>query len=244
MAFITDSVRAQNAFNMSLDQAKTATRDLWSSYGLSKQNPSTGQWSTTVPGEQFSPSNIINFDQSTGVASINQAAVDAAKAGEYGTAFGYNVMSQNMGESATNEAAVRAALRNRGIQGGLKNQAVTAAESAQSRAQTKVVSDLIGGLGQTYADTTGRFGDWMTSRINEAGTAAQDVQATTAANPYNAPTPTATDAAAPSSGYNVKGTPGGKPPVNPNGGTIYTGPGGVSWQYRMNGPAGKGWYKK
>jgi hypothetical protein len=40
------------------------------------------------------------------------------------------------------------------------------------------------------------------------------------------------------------GTPGGpKVPKNPKGGQKYTGPGGVTWQYRMNGPKGKGWYK-
>jgi hypothetical protein len=40
------------------------------------------------------------------------------------------------------------------------------------------------------------------------------------------------------------GTPGGtKVPKKPKGGQKYTGPGGVTWQYRINGPKGKGWYK-
>jgi hypothetical protein len=39
------------------------------------------------------------------------------------------------------------------------------------------------------------------------------------------------------------GTPGGQAPKSPKGGQKYTGPGGVTWQYRMNGPKGKGWYK-
>jgi len=247
MAFVSDSVRAQNAFNLSLDQAKTATRDLWASFGLSKQNPVTGQWSTSVPGEQFSPSNIVNYDQSTGVASVNQAALNAAQAGEYGTAFGYNRMSESMGQGAANEAVVKAALRGRGISGGgLARQAETAAESAQTRAQTGVVSELLSGLGQTYADTTSKFGDWMGSRIEAAGSTAQSVNETNATNPYATPEPTAP--AADSSKYVTKGTPSGTKanpvPTAPKGGQLHTGPGGVTWQYRMNGPAGKGWYKK
>ena len=247
MAFISDSVRAQNAFNLSLDQAKTATRDLWASFGLSKQNPATGQWSTSVPGEQFAPSNIVNYDQSTGVASVNQGMLAAAQAGEYGTAFGYNRMSQAMGQGAANEAAVKTALRGRGISGGgLANQAATAAESAQTQAQTGVVSELLTGLGQTYADTTSKFGDWMGSRVEAAGSTAQTVQATDAANPYSSPA--STTPAADSSKYSTKGTPSGTKavpvPTSPKGGQLHTGPGGVTWQYRMNGPAGKGWYKK
>lgn len=242
MAFITDSVRAQNAFNTALDQAKYTTRDLFASFGLSKQNPSTGQWSTTVAGESFAPSNIVNFNQETGVASINQAALDQAKAGEFGTAFGYNRMTETMGNAATREAAAMSALRSRGIGGGgLGRQAQAASEAMQSQEQAGLISELLGGLGQTYASTSQQFGDWMTSRINEAGSSAQTVSQTMAESPYSAPAATP---AASTGEYSRKGTPEGNVPKNPPGGKLYTGPGGVTWQYRINGPQGKGWYRK
>jgi hypothetical protein len=245
MAFITDSVRAQNAFNSALDQAKYTTRDLFASFGLSKQNPSTGQWSTSVAGEEFAPGNIVNFNEQTGVASINQAALDQASAGEFGTAFGYNRMSETMGTAAAREAAATAALRGRGIMGGgLARQAQAASEGMQAQEQAGIISELLGGLGQTYAGTSQQFGDWMTSRINEAGTTAQTVAGTNAENPYAAPaaTPAATPAAG---GYTKLGTPGGpNVPKNPRGGKLYTDPRQVTWQYRINGPQGKGWYRK
>jgi hypothetical protein len=242
MAFITDQVRAQNAFNTALDQAKYTTRDLFASYGLSKQNPQTGQWSTSAAGEEFAPGNIVSFDQSTGVASINQAALDQAQAGEFSTAFGYNKMSQTMGSSAAREAAAKAALRGRGITGGgLTQQVESAAEAQQAQEQAGIVSGLLTDLGQVYGGTQQAFGDWMTSRIEGAGTSGQQVAETNASNPYGAEGP---PSAASSGGYTVKGTPGGSAPKNPPGGKLYTGPGGVTWQYRINGPQGRGWYKK
>lgn len=251
MAFITDSVRAQNAFNTALDQAKTTTRDLFSSFGLTKQDPQTGAWSSSIPGEAYSPSNIVTFNQETGTASINQAMLDAAKSGEFGTSFGYNRMSQAMGQGASREAQAVADVRSRGLGGGgLGRQARTAAESQQAVEQTGVVSDLLASLGQTYTGTAERFGDWMGSRVEGAGAVGQSVAGTDATNPYSAPAaaPTAAPAAAPAaqtSGYSKIGTPGGKGvPKNPRGGQLYTGPGGVNWQYRINGPSGKGWYKK
>ena len=245
MAFITDSVRAQNAFNTALDQAKYTTRDLWASYGITKQNPATGQWSTTEGGNAFAPNNIVSFNEQTGVATVNQAALDAAKAGEYGTAFGYNQMSQTMGSAAAREAAAKAALRGRGITGGgLSRQVESTVEAQQAQEQAGIVSGLLSDLGGVYGSTATAFGDWMTSRIEEAGTAAQAVAETNASNPYGAQgAPSAAPAAA-SSGYSVKGTPGGNVPKNPAGGKLYTGPGGVTWQYRINGPQGRGWYKK
>lgn len=242
MAFITDQVRAQNAFNTALDQAKYTTRDLFASYGLSKQNPQTGQWSTSVAGEEFAPSSVVDFNQSTGVASINQAALDQAQAGEFSTAFGYNKMSQAMGSSAAREAAAKAALRGRGITGGgLTQQVESAAEAQQAQEQAGIVSSLLTDLGQVYGGTQQAFGDWMTSRIEAAGTSGQQVAEVNAANPVGTPPAESTSS---TGGYTVKGTPGGNAPKNPPGGKLYTGPGGVTWQYRINGPQGRGWYKK
>ena len=244
MAFIPDSVRAQNAFNTALDQAKTTTRDLFSSFGLTKQDPQTGAWSSSIPGEAYSPSNIVTFNEETGVASINQTMLDAAKSGEFGTSFGYNRMSQAMGQGASREAQAAADVRGRGLGGGgLGRQARAAAESQQAVEQTGVVSDLLSSLGQTYAGTAEKFGDWMGSRVEGAGAVGQSVAETGASNPYASPEAPAAPVAE-TGGYSKIGTPGGTVPRQPKGGQLYTGPGGVSWQYRINGPSGKGWYKK
>lgn len=188
MAFITDSVRAQNAFNTALDQAKYTTRDLFTSFGITQKNPNTGQYTTTAAGDAFSPANIVTFNEQTGVASVNQAALEAAKAGEMGTAFGYNRMSQTMGTGASREAAAMAALRNRGIAGGgLARQTQAAAEASQTQEQAGLISELLSSLGGVYGSTTEKFGDWMTSRIDEAGTAGQTVSETNASSPVKPP---------------------------------------------------------
>ena len=245
MAFITDSVRAQNAFNTALDQAKTTTRDLFSSFGLTKQDPQTGSWSSSIPGQEYAPSNMVSFNQETGTATINQTALDAARSGEFGTSFGYNRMSQAMGQGASREAAAVADVRGRGLGGGgLGRQARAAAESQQAVEQTGVVSDLLSSLGQTYAGTAEKFGDWMGSRVEGAGAVGQSVAETNASNPYSAPAAAPVAPVAETGGYSKIGTPGGNAPRQPKGGQLYTGPGGVSWQYRINGPSGKGWYKK
>lgn len=241
MAFITDSEAARAAFTTATQQAQNTVRDLFSSYGFTRQTP-TGAWTTQQGAAAFDPNNFVTFNPATGSVSMNDAAVQAAGQGEFGVGFGYNKATDVLGSAASREALATSALRSRGIVGGgLMRQTAGTAEAQQGRDVGQLAAEFLGGLGATY----GGIGSAVTSAfqggIESSGVGAQTMAATT---PVSASPPATTVGTTDSNPYKTKGIPGGNAPKNPNGGSLYTGPGGVTWQYRINGPSGRGWYKR
>ena len=239
---MSDATIAAGAFETAIKQASGATKSIFDSFGVTSKDPTTGNWTTSAAGSAFDPSRVVK-QNADGTIVTDQAYLDSLSTTGFGTGFGYNQMSSAMGAGAGNEAGVAASYRGRGLGGGgLMNQARSAAESEQTRGQSAVAASLIEKLGQTYGGVATSASGYMSSMIDTASAAGVTDSTTLAGTTGNAPTaPTPT---APAAKFSTIGTPGGKDvPKNPRGGQPYTGPGGVSWQYRMNGPAGKGWYK-
>jgi hypothetical protein len=197
MAFTSDVDRAQAAFNSALDQAKYTTRDLFNSFGLSRQDPSTGAWNTTTSSNAFNPANLVTYDANTGVVGINQAQVDQLASGQFGTAFGYNRMSEAMGAGASREALAKASLRSRGISGGLMSQAASTAEAQQTQQQAGVGAELLSALGQTYGGIGQGLTGLFSGAVETAGTGGQAISA--AAGNVSTSTPTNTKPSQPGS---------------------------------------------
>jgi len=188
MAFVSDSARAQSAFNTAIEQAKYTTRDIFNSFGLTRQDPSTGAWTTSSSSSAFDPSKLLSYNADTGAVSTNQAQIDALGRGEFGTAMGYNRMSNVIGQAGTREALAKANLRSRGLgRGGLMSQAASAAESSQMQEQAGVGAELLAALGQTYGSVGGAVSDFYSGVIEGAGAGGQQVSAASAASSVNAP---------------------------------------------------------
>ena len=130
--------------------------------------------------------------------------------------------------------------------GGLANQRRSLAEAQTSGQLGSAKMDFLNKLAQAQSPIGGA---WQTLQTANAESAASIAGSTAGINSLTAPdagiaavtSPAPT--IAPSGAYTTMGKPGGTPPGSPHGGQTYTGPGGVKWQYRINGPSGKGWYK-
>jgi hypothetical protein len=191
MAFTSDVDRAQAAFNSALKQAEYTTRDIFNSFGLSRQDPSTGAWNTATSSTAFNPANLTTYDANTGVVGINQEQINALGKGQFGTAFGYNRMSEAMGQGAVGEASAKAGLRSRGIMGGgLAGQAASTAESQQTQQQAGVGADLLAALGQTYGSIGQGLTGLFSGAVETAGTGGQAISAAAGAGSTTAPTST------------------------------------------------------
>lgn len=189
MAFITDSDRAQAAFNVALEQAKNTTRNLFNSYGFTKQG-ANGAWTTSAAGEAFNPSQFVTFDG--GKVNINTEAIQRMASGDFGTAFGINKMTDVIGSASAREALAKQMLRGRGItRGGLTEQAGTAAESQQRRDLATLGSEFITGLSDVYGGVGTAVGDVLTSGIESSGTGAMTIADAT---PVSSSPPPATGA--------------------------------------------------
>lgn len=188
MAFITDQEAAAAAFQTATKQAQNAVNSLFSSYGFTRQN-SQGQWDTATAGSAFDPNKFIQYNPATGAVNVDTEAIRAASAGEFGTAFGYNKLTDILGTSASREALAKSALRGRGIMGGgLARQAGTAAEAQQGREVGSLAGELLGGLGGIYGDIGGAVTGAIQSNIETQGTGAQTIAgATSVSNPNVAP---------------------------------------------------------
>lgn len=141
---------------------------------------------------------------------------------------------------ASQEAEAAASNIQRGISlGGLGRQTRESIEGATQsnvgKIRENLVNTVLGGMIDVSA-----AGITRNTNINDIYRASGNETADAyAENPY------VSNPQQQSSPYVKKGTPGGpNVPKNPRGGKMYTGPGNVTWQYRMNGPQGKGWYRK
>lgn len=240
MAFITDSEAARAAFTTATQQAKDAVTGLFNAYGFTRQN-ANGTWSTASGSEAFDPNKFVTFSPATGTTppsvTVDTEAIRRLASGEMGVGFGYNQLTDVIGSAASREAQARSGLRGRGIMGGgLSRQAGQVSEAQQGRDVGTLASQFVAGLGDIYGNIGSAVSSVVGQGIESAGTGAM-----TGAETVSVSTPAPqTD----NSPYRQKGTPGGNPPANPSGGRLYRGPGGVEWQYRINGPSGRGWYRK
>lgn len=207
----SDIDRAMQAWDTALVDAKYATKNLYNSFGLTTAGPSG--WSTANSAAAWDPSKLLSYNQGTGIVSTNQAALDQMGSAQFGVGFGYNKMTDVMGQGASNELAALANLRSRGVAGGgLAQQARTAAESSQGRAQAGVVSDLISSLGQTYGNVASTVGAAYGSGIDTAASGAASASDASAASTTSPPA-TAT------------------PPANAKNYQRWTSPTGVKYQF-------------
>jgi len=235
MAFITDPEIARAAFTTASERARNAVNSLFSSYGFTRQN-ANGQWSTGAAGSAFDPSNFVTMNDNSEVI-IDKEAAGRAGRGEFGTAFGYNRLTDVIGTSAAREALAKSALRGRGIRtGGLVNQAGTVAEAQQGRELGALGSEFIGTLGNIYGDIGTAVTGAVQSNIENIGTGAQAISDATSVS--NAPsTGGATGTGTPAGMEGVR--PGGNVPKPTKPGALYERRG--PWQYLGK---ARGWVKK
>lgn len=243
--------RAAILYQNSLNQARNAQNDLFARYGWTMPN-SSGGYDTQATGSAFDPNSLYNKE--TGV--LDQAAFDAAASQM--RIGGTGILSDVMrgGGSAEADAMAQSAATGTGL-GGLANQRRMLAETQTAGQLGAAKSDYLSQFAQANQPIGGAYQDLQTA-INEDKIRAAEAEAlrlSAAAVPpvappvapaspeINPPSATAPTAPAATGPFSTRGTPGGRPPANPNGGARYTGPGGVKWQYRINGPSGKGWYK-
>lgn len=230
--------QAALAYSDALKQAQNTSNALMRQYGFVAPN-ATGDY--TVEGAQgaFNPNTL--FNATTG--GLDQAKFDEALKNL--STGGTGILADITRSGATGEAEALQEVQGRlgeGIGGGLIGQRRQLAESMTSgqlgTAKGEFISSLAGGLAPIG-------GAWQGLQTAKAQTELANLQNQAAAGSIVAPeTSTVAPAPTAATGYATKGTPGGKAPNNPRGGTLYRGPGGVEWQYRINGPTGKGWYKK
>lgn len=176
----SDIDRAMQAWDTALVDAKYATKNLYNSFGLATAGP--GGWSTANSASAWDPSKLLTFNKDTGIVGTDQAALGQMGSAQFGVGFGYNKMTDVMGQGASNELTALANLRSRGVAGGgLAQQARTAAESMQGRGQAGVVSDLISSLGQTYGNVASTVGAAYGSGIDTAAAGAASASDASAA---------------------------------------------------------------
>ena len=239
--------RAAILYQDSLNNARNAQNSLFAQYGWTMPN-SSGGYDTQSTGSAFDPNRLYNKE--TGV--LDQAAFDAA-AGQMRIG-GKGILSDVMrgGGSAEADAMAQSAATGTGG-GGLANQRRMLAESQTEGQLGAAKAAYLTQFAEANQPIGGAYQGLQTA-INEDKIAAAEAEAlknSAAVTPpvapaspeMDPPSATAPTAAAATGPFSTRGTPGGRPPSNPNGGARFTGPGGVRWQYRINGPSGKGWYK-
>ena len=239
--------RAAILYQDSLNQARNAQNSLFAQYGWTMPN-SSGGYDTQSTGSAFDPNRLYNKE--TGV--LDQAAFDAA-AGQMRIG-GKGILSDVMRGGGSAEADAMAQSAATGTSGGgLANQRRMLAESQTEGQLGNAKAQYLTQFAEANQPIGGAYQGLQTA-INEDKIAAAEAQAlkdSAAVTPpvapaspeMDPPSVTAPTAAAATGPFSTRGTPGGRPPSNPNGGARFTGPGGVRWQYRINGPSGKGWYK-
>lgn len=232
--------QAAIAYQDALNQAKFAQNALLRQYGFTAPSAS-GEY--TVEGAQaaFDPNTL--FDKATG-------GIDRARLGELSAGLrvgGTGRLADIMRSGASGEAEAAMEVRQRlgeGIGGGLMSQRRGLAEQLAAGELGAAKSEFISGLGQALSPISSAYQGLQSAQIQDR-LAAEEAAAykNSLAKPIDFTT-SQPEPKVESGGYAKLGTPGGKPPSTPKGGELYTGPGGTKWQYRMNGPSGKGWYKK
>lgn len=230
--------QAAIAYQDALNQARNTSNALMRQYGFVAPS-ATGDYTTEAAQSAFDPNTL--FSAATG--GIDQAKFAEALKGL--SAGGTGILADISRAGATGEAEALQEVQGRlgeGIGGGLIGQRRQLAETMTSGqlggAKSEFISSLAGGLAPIGSAYQGL-------QTAKAQTELANLQNQAAAGSIVAPE-TSMVAPAPTveTGYATKGTPGGSAPTSPRGGTLYRGPGGVQWQYRIKGPSGKGWYKK
>ena len=179
MAFMVDQEVARAAFSTASEQARNAVKNLFSSYGFTRQG-TDGQWSTGAAGGAFDPSNFVSMNPATGQVNIDTEAVGRLSRGEFGTGFGYNKLTDVIGGAASREALAQSALRGRGIRsGGLVRQAGSTAEAQQGRDIGTLAGEFIGSLGNIYGNIGSAVTSAVESNIENLGTGAQTIAEST-----------------------------------------------------------------
>ena len=175
-------------------------------------------------GGKYNPEEVMNMTPEQQAALI---------AGTQETSMG--AAGDTRAAGVTEEANMISNSISRGLTGGLANYGGSSSEATTETGVGKIKSAFL----TDVLNQTGKVGsafDLQNESINNAfRTQTEATAAAYAANPTTSPQ---------GNPFVTKGTPGGNFPKAPKGGTPWTGPGGVSWQYRINGPSGKGWYKK
>jgi hypothetical protein len=240
---LTYTGQASIAYQDALNQARNAQNALLRQYGFTAPSSSGGY---SVEGAQaaFDPNDL--FDKTTG--GLNKDKLESLVGGlQVG---GQGLLSDISRAGATGEAEAVQEMTGRGfggeIGGGLLQQRRSLAEAQTSGKIGSAKNEFVAGIAGAISPIGGAYQNLQNAGIyDQAAIEEANAYKASLSNPVDltqsnpvAPTP-------PTAGgkYSTKGTPGGTPPTAPRGGAIYKGPGGVSWQYRMNGPNGKGWYK-
>lgn len=241
-SIIDYSGQAAIAYQDALNQARNTQNALLRQYGFTA--PSEGGYSVESAQTAFDPNML--FDRTTGGVDKTRLADLSANLRIGGTGELANILRAGAGAEA--DVAAEAQARGFGgeIGGGLMQQRRALAEAQTTGQIGQAKTQFLAGIGEALSPIGGAYQGLQNANIlselqRQSATAARS----TIAEPidFNQSTqPVAEETK--DKGYATKGTPGGKPPTNPRGGLIYKGPGGVSWQYRINGPEGRGWYKK
>ena len=236
---LTYTGQAAIAYQDALNQAKNTQNALLRQYGFTAPGAGGGY---SVEGAQAAFDPNVLFNKATG--KVDEAGL-ASLVGCLQSG-GTGLLANISRAGATGEAEAIAGQRARGfggdIGGGLMTQARQGAETASAGQMSQAKSEFISSLGGALSPIGGAWQGLQTATAqDEASRLASEAARASIVAPVP-PTPEVTAPTAPGK-YATSGTPGGKPPTSPRGGQLYTGPGGVKWQYRMNGPSGKGWYK-
>lgn len=243
------SGQAAIAYQDALTQARNAQNALLRQYGFTAPNAS-GVYSVEGAQGAFDPNTL--FDKTTGGIDKNKLQQLAGSLQIGGTGALANIISR--GTSA--EAEVAGEMRQRGlggeIGGGLGAQRRKLVESQTGGELAAGKEKFLAGIGEALSPIGSAWQGMQNAQAMDeaARQAAIAAQSTIPAQIdlsglVDTSTPTTSPVSSGySSDYTRLGTPGGTAPSNPRGGQLYTGPGGVTWQYRINGPSGRGWYKK
>ena len=247
---LTNTGQAAIAYQDALNQARNAQNALFAQYGYTMPNASGGYDSKSA-GEAFDP-NVL-YDKSTGKVDEDKLKQMFGQMQMGGS----GLLADITRGGASSEASAVGELQSRGfggdIGGGLVGQRRQLAEAQTSGQIGAAKNQFVAGIGQAQSGIGGAWQALQTGmaqdKVDEAAatalrdSASNTVTPATSMSPETSVAPSSTPVT-PTGPYSVLGTPGGKDvPKNPRGGQAYTGPGGVKWKYRFNGPTGKGWYK-
>ena len=264
MSVPANAIQGSIAFRQAVEDAGNAVDQMMMQYGW--QTPGAGgQYSNIAAGDAYDPDKVLTFDDQ-GKAVMNMPTVG----GQYGTT---GLFAQSAQETAAEEAQARLGMRASGITGGLARQREVLSESLGRQRMGALSGQLFAGLGQEYGTVRGSYSDLLAAQVEDAtaaGTGQAENATLTDPNAAVPPLPMVEEPVAPVApepastiipaakntvggilpsgsrgNYNRRGNPtGSNLPKNPKAGQVYKGEGGVTFVYRSNGPAGKGWYRK